>query len=172
MRGWLALQIGTKDSRIRRFSRSIPSSNIASCGRVISTRERIARFKEVEHIGKRFVGRDGELVDTGEVEPRVLYAPKNQLLFDAAVDAIEANDLVSTIIPKVGVLPLFGETQSYFLQGVPSFSPISFPEYLFYASDTIDKVAADQLVPVMSTVLDIVDAAMYLPATWLKQIDR
>ncbi len=126
----------------------------------------------VEHIGKRFVGRDGDLVDTGEVEPRVLYTPRNQLLFDAAVDAIESNDLVSTMIPKAGVLPLFGETQSYFLQGVPSFSLISFPEYLFYASDTIDKVAADQLVPVVSTVLDIVDAAMYLPGTWLRQIDR
>ena len=70
------------------------------------------------------------------------------------------------------MLPLFGEPQSYFLQGVPSFSLISFPAYLFYASDTIDKVAADQLVPVVSTVLDIVDAAMYLPATWLKHIDR
>jgi hypothetical protein len=126
----------------------------------------------VEHIGKRFVGRDGELVDTGEVEPRVLYAPKNQLLFDAAVNAIEANNLISTMIPRAGALPLFGETQSYFLKGVPSFSLISFPEYLFFASDTIDKVAADQLQPVMATVLDIVDAAMYLPATWLKQIDR
>ena len=126
----------------------------------------------VEHIGKRFVGRDGQLVDTGEVEPRVLYAPRNQLLFDAAVDAIEANDLVSTVIPKPGVLPLFGETQSYFLQGVPSFSLISFPEYLFYAADTIDKVAVDQLQPVLSAVLDIVDAAMYLPANWLTHIDR
>ncbi|MDG2113237.1 MAG: hypothetical protein P8N02_11565 [Actinomycetota bacterium] len=126
----------------------------------------------VEHIGKRFVGSAGEIVDTGEVEPRVLYAPRPQALFDAAVDAIEANDLVSTIIPKPGALPLFGETESYFLRGVPSFSLISFPEYLFYASDTIDKVAADQLQPVMSTVLDIVDAAMYLPASWLKLIDR
>lgn len=126
----------------------------------------------VEHIGKRFVGRDGELVDTGEVEPRVMYAPKNQLLFDAAANAIEANNLYSTMIPRAGALPVFGETQSYFLKGVPSFSLISFPEYLFFASDTIDKVAADQLQPVMATVLDIVDAAMYLPATWLKQIDR
>ncbi len=126
----------------------------------------------VEHIGKRFVGRGGELVDTGEVEPRMLYAPRNQLLFDAAVAAIENNDLVSTVIPKAGALPLFGETQSFFLQGVPSFSLISFPEYLFFASDTIDKVADDQLQPVLSAVLDIVDAAMYLPATWLTHIDR
>ena len=101
-----------------------------------------------------------------------MYAPRNQLLFDAAVAAIEDNDVISTIIPTPGRLPLFGETQSYFLQGVPSFSLISFPEYLFYASNTIDKVAVDQLEPVQNAILDIVDAAMYLPPTWLRHIDR
>lgn len=34
------------------------------------------------------------------------------------------------------------------------------PEYLFFAEDTINKVAKDQLVPVMTTVLDIMDLAM------------
>ncbi|HEC08910.1 MAG TPA: hypothetical protein ENI86_04975 [Acidimicrobiales bacterium] len=126
----------------------------------------------VEHIAKRFVGHEGELVDTGEVEPRALYTPRNRMLFDAAVDAIQANDLRSTIIPTPGVIPLFGETQSYFLQDVPSFSLISFPEYLFFRSDTVDKVAADQLQPTLATILDLVDAAMYLPPAWLRTIDR
>ncbi len=49
---------------------------------------------------------------------------------------------------------------SYFLGGIPCFSIMSMPEYLFFAEDTINKVAKDQLVPVMTTVLDIMDLAM------------
>ena len=126
----------------------------------------------VEHIGKRFIGVDGKLVDTGEVEPRFLWAPRNKMLYAAAVSAIEKNELQSTIIPKPGAIPVYGETQSYFLQGIPSFSFMSMPEYLFFAEDTLDKVAVDELSPVLNTILDIMDSAMYLPTTWLRQIDR
>lgn len=134
--------------------------------------ERLVLCFGVEHIGKRFIGVDGKMQDTGEVEPRFLWTPRNQMLFDAATAAIEKNNLVSTAIPKAGAIPLYGETQSYFLQGIPCFSIMSMPEYLFFAEDTLDKVAADQLEPVMSTVLDILDTAMYLPTTWLSHIDR
>ncbi|MEZ7818745.1 MAG: M28 family peptidase [Pseudomonadales bacterium] len=126
----------------------------------------------VEHIGKRFIGVDGKMVDTGEVEPRFIWAPRNKMLFNAAVSAVENNDLHSTAITKPGAIPLYGETQSYFLGGIPCFSIMSMPEYLFFAEDTIDKVAEDQLVPVMTTVLDIMDAAMYMPKTWITHIDK
>jgi hypothetical protein len=33
-------------------------------------------------------------------------------------------------------------------------------------------VAEDQLVPVMTTVLDIMDAAMYMPKSWIALIDK
>ncbi len=134
--------------------------------------ERLVLCFGVEHIGKRFIGVDGEMVDTGEVEPRFLWAPRNRMLFDAAVGALQKNDLRSTAITKAGAIPLYGETQSYFLQGIPCFSIMSMPEYLFFAEDTLDKVAEDQLEPVMSTVLDIMDAAMYMPKTWITQIDK
>lgn len=49
---------------------------------------------------------------------------------------------------------------------------MSFPEYLFFAEETLDKVAADQLVPVMTTVLDILDAAIYLAKYWITLIDQ
>jgi len=49
---------------------------------------------------------------------------------------------------------------------------MSMPEYLFFAEDTIDKVAKDELAPVMHTMLDIIDSAMYLPKTWIAAIDR
>jgi hypothetical protein len=126
----------------------------------------------IEHIGKRVIGKDGDMVDTGEVEPRFLWTPRNQLLHNAAISAIENNNLHSTIIPKHGAIPLYGETQSYFLKGIPCFSIMSMPEYLFFEEDTIDKVAEEELVPVMNTMIDILDAAMYLPSTWITHIDR
>jgi len=126
----------------------------------------------VEHIGKRFIGKHGQLVDTGEVEPRFLWAPRNRQLYEAAVSAIEKNDLHSTIIPKPGAIPVYGETQSYFLKGIPTFSIMSMPEYLFFSDDTLDKVAVDELHKVMLTILDIMDSAMYLPGTWLNLIDK
>jgi len=134
--------------------------------------ERLVLCFGVEHIGKRCIGVNGKMVDTGEVEPRFLWVPRNQMLFDAAVNAIEKNELHSTATTKAGAIPLYGETQSYFLQGIPCFSVMSMTEYLFFAEDTLDKVAEDQLEPVMTTVLDIMDVAMYLPGNWIKHIDR
>ena len=95
-----------------------------------------------------------------------------QIFSDAAVSALEKNELHSTAITKPGAIPLYGETQSYFLQGIPCFSIMSMPEYLFFAEDTLDKVAADQLEPVMTTVLDIMDTAMYMPKTWIALTDK
>ncbi|MGK0474075.1 MAG: hypothetical protein ACJAR0_004575 [Candidatus Azotimanducaceae bacterium] len=60
----------------------------------------------------------------------------------------------------------------YFLQGIPSFSIMSMPEYLFSAEDTIDKVPPEELTAVMNTMLDIIDAVMYLPNSWINNIDR
>ena len=126
----------------------------------------------VEHIAKRFVGENGKLVDTGEIEPRFVWVPRNQMLFDATVSGIEKNQLQSTIVPKPGAIPLYGETQSYFLQGIPSFSIMSMPEYLFFDEDTIDKVPPEELSTVMNFMLDLMDAAMYMPRNWLSLIDR
>ena len=126
----------------------------------------------IEHIGKRFIGEKGKLVDTGEIEPRFLWAPRNKMLFDAAVNAIEKNNLHQTVMPKPGAIPVYGEVQSYFLQGIPSFSFMSMPEYLFFEEDTLDKVAIEELAPILNTFLDIMDAAMYMPTTWVKNIDR
>ncbi|MFT7687642.1 MAG: hypothetical protein ACI9FB_002999 [Candidatus Azotimanducaceae bacterium] len=137
-----------------------------------SIMSRVALCIGIEHIGKRFIGENGQLVDTGEIEPRFLWAPRNKMLFDAAKNAIEKNHLHQTIMPKPGTIPVYGEVQSYFLQGIPCFSFMSMPEYLFFAEDTLDKVAVDEFEPVLNTFLDIMDAAMYMPNTWIKTIDR
>ncbi|MFP6582764.1 MAG: M28 family peptidase [Candidatus Hydrogenedentota bacterium] len=126
----------------------------------------------IEHIAQKFAADKDGYHDTGEIEPRVLFTPPNQLLYDATVRSIKQHNLHNTIIPRKGALTMFGETQSYYLKGIPSYSFISGPEYLFLGDDTIDKVARDQFEPVVKTFISIIDSAMYLPGSWLTRVDR
>jgi hypothetical protein len=126
----------------------------------------------IEHIARKFKAEKSGYVDTGEIEPRILFTPPNQFLFDVTKRAIVEHNMHDVIIPRKGTIPMFGETQSYFLRGVPSYSYISGPEYLFLEDDTLDKIAGDQFETVISTFISIIDAAMYVPGDWLKKIDR
>ena len=126
----------------------------------------------IEHIAKKFRAERGGYVDTGEIEPRILFTPPNRLLFEATKRAIVTHDLHDVVIPKAGAITMFGETQGFFLRGIPSFSYISGPEYLFLADDTLDKVAKDEFEAVVNTFISIIDAAMYLPRSWIERIDR
>ncbi|MFK7915401.1 MAG: M28 family peptidase [Pseudomonadales bacterium] len=126
----------------------------------------------IEHIAQKFKVVDGAYQDTGEVEPRILFTPPNQFLFDLTKRAIVKNGLTDVIVPKPGALTMFGETQSFFLQGYPSFSLISGPEYLFLADDTVEKIATEEFEKVVGTFIDIVDGVMYKPGHWLQRIDR
>jgi len=126
----------------------------------------------IEHVAKKFRATREGYVDTGEIEPRILFTPPNRILFEAAKRSIVANDLHDVVVPKPGAFTLFGETQGFFLRGFPSFSYISGPEYLFLADDTLDKVAKEEFEAVVGTFIGIIDAAMYVPGAWLQRIDR
>lgn len=126
----------------------------------------------IEHIARKFKAEKSGYVDTGEIEPRILSAPPNQFLFDVTKNAIIEHNMHDVIIPRKGAIPMFGETQSYFLRGIPSYSYISGPEYLFLEDDTLDKIAKDQFETVISTFISIIHAATYVPGSWLKRIDR
>ena len=109
---------------------------------------------------------------TGDVEPRFLFVPRNQVLFDAAKRAIVKHNVHELVITNNGAIPFFGETQSYMLMGIPSFSLISGPEYLFLADDTLDKIAKDQFRPTTSMFIDIINVGMNMPRFWLEVIDK
>lgn len=126
----------------------------------------------IEHIAKKFKAEKGGYVDTGEVEPRILYTPPNRHMLEITKRAIVESGLHDVIIPRSGALVMFGETQSYFLQGIPSYSLISGPEYLFLADDTIDKVAKDEFEAVIKTFIQIINYAQYTPGDWIKHYDR
>ena len=126
----------------------------------------------IEHIAKKFRAERDGYVDTGEIEPRILFTPPNRMLFEATKRAIVAHDLHDVVIPKAGALTMFGETQGFFLRGIPSYSYISGPEYLFLEDDTLDKVAKEEFQAVVETFISIIDSVMYLPGSWIQRIDR
>ena len=125
-----------------------------------------------EHIAlKADATKDGYKVTT-DVEPRFLFVPRNNVLFNAAKRAVIKNNLHELSILNNGAMPFFGETQSYMLMGYPSFSLISGPEYLFLADDTLDKVAKDQFRPTTQLFIDIINVGMNMPRTWLELVDK
>ena len=126
----------------------------------------------IEHIAKKFKAVKGEYIDTGEIEPRVLYTPPNKHMLEMTQQAVVASGLHDVIIPRSGALVMYGETQSYFLNNIPSYSLISGPEYLFLADDTLDKVAKDEFEAVIKTFITIIDYTQYTPSKWIKHIDR
>ena len=126
----------------------------------------------IEHIAKKFRAERDGYKDTGEIEPRLLFTPPNERLFEATKRAIVTHDLHDVVIPKAGALTMFGETQGFFLRGIPSFSYISGPEYLFLEDDTLDKIAKDEFRAVVGTFISIIDSVMYLPGSWIQRIDR
>ncbi|MEM2507508.1 MAG: M28 family peptidase [Nitrososphaeria archaeon] len=123
----------------------------------------------IEHIAKDFDIINGELVYTGYVEPRGLFAPKNPLLIRFAEKAIVKNNLVRTLLIQTeSPLGIPGEPQGYYNVGVPIYSLISGPEWLFDLKDTLDKVAKDQLVPVTKTFIDIINWIDDAPSALIK----
>ena len=85
--------------------------------------------------------------------------------------APQKNNIHQTISLKPDTIPVYGKVQSYFLRVIPSFSFLSMPEYLF-EEDTLDKVAKNELEPILNNFQNVIDTAMYMPTTWLKHIDR
>lgn len=125
----------------------------------------------VEHIGVYAEETENGFVPTDGPEPRFLFTPANQYLQKITEEAIQKNNMIRTVIPTKGAVAFLGETQSYFLQDVPSFSLIAGPKYLFTKEDTLDKLCTQQLPVVVATFVDIVDKVMYLPPSWIRTVD-
>ncbi len=123
----------------------------------------------IEHIAEDFDVIDGEWVDTGYVEPRAMFTTGNPLLVRFSEEAIIKHDLRRTSILQTGS-PLGVPTDGsmYYRAGVPIYSFISSPEYLFDLEDTPDKVAKDQLVPVAKAFIDIINRVDDTPANLIR----
>ena len=127
----------------------------------------------IEHIAKEIeLGLENEPVETGHVEPRLVYISDESGLYEEVRDAFERHDLGRTFFlpvahrrpdPDEPYVFRSDEVVSdayYFAEaGIPVVSLVSGPMYLFHPSDTIERVAVDQLRPVGLAFAEIVDAA-------------
>ena len=109
---------------------------------------------------------DGGYRLTGLPEVRALFSVKNPTLAGLIEAGVQRHDLRRTLV----VPPyLFGpeppcDSAPYFTAGIPSACLISGPLYLFDAFDTLDKVAADALVPVASLFVELIGAVDRVPS--------
>ncbi|MHA1263056.1 MAG: M28 family peptidase [Candidatus Freyarchaeota archaeon] len=112
---------------------------------------------------------DGEWALTGYPEPRGIFTYGNPLLISFAKRAIINNNLERTLIIQtnspLGVPTDAGHFHEY---GIPVYSFISGPMYLFDIGDTPDKVAKDQLVPVTKAFSEMVMSVDKVPASLIR----
>jgi len=119
----------------------------------------------VEHIGREMTIENGHATMTGLVEPRVLLtSPALEELAGRTIKRLDyrRSMVVGTELFKheEGIPTDVGVIQK--LTGVPVISVISAPAYLYDISDTLDKVAVEELQPtalMAAGLLDALDAA-------------
>ncbi|HEY0974372.1 MAG TPA: M28 family peptidase [Solimonas sp.] len=117
----------------------------------------------LEHIAKQGVkGADDKLEITGQSELRGIFDTLGPTLKAVLIGAVIKNDLRRTAVLNAHPLCLSigipADSNGFCLQGIPTATLISGPNYLYDAEDTLDKVAQDQLVPVAKTFIEVIDA--------------
>ena len=120
----------------------------------------------IEHVGKEYVDVGGELVETGLVSPRILWVSPDTPLVSFTTDAVVRYDLKRTSVQPAGADAIghmfdpprpIGEAGPYYLAGVPVIAHFSWPLISFSIEhDTPDKVAVDQLKPLVAAYADII----------------
>lgn len=121
----------------------------------------------LEHIAREMKVVDGQAVMTGEVEPRILITSPS--LLSLAEKLVVDNDYRRSVVASTSLfaeedegLPTdVGPIQK--LAGFPVISLISAPTYLYDISDTLDKVAVEQLQPTVKLAIDLLDALDVAP---------
>jgi len=114
----------------------------------------------VEHAGAReFVERDGQWAPTGKLQTRaILVWPQ---LREAAAAAVKAERLQRAIVAPAdafgGAPP--GEASGFHNAGIPCVQYISGPTYLLVSDDTLDKIEPSALLPVVRTMIRLIDTA-------------
>jgi len=119
----------------------------------------------IEHIGKEVVEKDGQLVETGYVEPRGIFVTENPFLLALVKQAVTRHNLERTVVlPTYTILGVPTDAGDFNRRGFNVISLISPPLYIYDSIDTPDKVAFDQLNPVAQSFADIITSIDRAPA--------
>lgn len=120
----------------------------------------------VEHVAREMEIKNGEAKMTGHVDPRVFITSPS--LIDLTSRTVQQRDYRRSLVistkafPHEAGLPTdVGPIRK--ITGIPVISLISAPAYLYDISDTLDKVAVDQLQPTASVVSELLDGLDTMP---------
>lgn len=120
----------------------------------------------VEHIAREMKVEGGRAVMTGDVDPRIFIT--SPALIGMTSEAVEKHDYRRSMVLSTelfaheeGIPTDVGPIQK--IVGMPVISLISAPAYLYDISDTLDKVAKDQLQPTALLVADLLDQLDTVP---------
>jgi hypothetical protein len=132
--------------------------------------EHIVLEIHLEHPAREVVERDGQLVPTGEPEPRWFFTSRIPLLEAAVAAALEAEQLDRSLILPPDV---FGQQPTtdggaFHRAGVPLVNYLTAPFYLFDSMDRGDKVHLPSLVPVTRAAIRLVEATRAVSAAAMR----
>lgn len=120
----------------------------------------------VEHVAREMKIENGAAKMTGQVEPRVFIASPS--LLDLTSRAVQRRDYRRSLVlstktfpHEAGIPTDVGTIRK--ITGIPVISLLSAPAYLYDISDTLDKVAVEELQPTASVVADLLDALDTMP---------
>ncbi|WP_433440689.1 M28 family metallopeptidase [Nonomuraea sp. CA-141351] len=113
----------------------------------------------LEHAALRCEGVDGELVPTGDPEPRWWFTSRRPRLERLVHEALVAEDLRRSFVLPPDVFSPMPPTDGAFFhpEGVPLVHFLSAPMYLFDSADTLDKVDVAGLEPLARAAVRIVE---------------
>ena len=129
----------------------------------------------IEHIAKEIeLDAENRAIETGHVEPRLVYITEESGLYDDVTRAFARNRLGRTFFLPVRQQDAQSEgpyvfqseevvSDAYYFAeaGIPVVSLVCGPMYLFHPSDTLDRVAVDELRPVGLAFAEIITAALH-----------
>lgn len=114
----------------------------------------------LEHIAAATTVTNGELVPTGEPEPRWWFTSTDPWLEQTVARAITDEDLTRSLVLRPDAFFEIPPTDGGFFHehGVPLVNLLAAPCYLFVPEDTVDKVHVPSLEPVARAVASIIAA--------------
>ena len=126
----------------------------------------------IDNIALKFIPKDGIFVNTGTVQPRLLFHPPNEFLLKQTKHSLEILNYHTTVLVQANQLSMPETAKWLYLKSIPTFCLTSQPEYLhFLEYDTLDKVALDELLPTLKLVISVVDKAIHSPKSWLSTVN-
>lgn len=132
----------------------------------------------IEHIAREVKVEDGKAVMTGEVDPRILIVSPS--LVELTGKMMVEQDYRRAMVLETGLVAELGggdaglPTDVGTIQkkmGFPVIGFLSAPVYLYDISDTLDKVAVEELQPTASLAARLLDVLDTIPRDQLRQDD-